>query len=140
MSARILVIDDDATFVESVKDLFEACGYTVFTASGGSEGVKTARDVLPDLIVLDVMMASDTEGFDVARQLHDIQGLRNTGVILVTGVVDALKLPKPLESDSDWLPVDRILDKPIDPERLLHEVGRVLKAKHSADSAENERK
>lgn len=131
-SQRILIVDDDAPFAESNKDLLEAYGYTVYTAPDGDRGIELAREMKPDLMILDVMMTHDTEGFDVARRIRDIPELTNIAVLLVTGMAKAMNLPKPPEPDNDWLPVDRVLEKPIDPPRLVTEVERVLRTKSKA--------
>jgi DNA-binding response OmpR family regulator len=126
-SKKILIVDDDAAFAESNRDLLEACGYEVFLASNGGDGLRIAMEVRPDLMILDVMMRTDTEGFEVARKVAAQAELRNMGVLLVTGVVSAMRLPSGLVPDSRWLPVDRVLEKPIAPDHLLLEVERVLK-------------
>lgn len=123
---KVLLVDDDASFLESNRDLFEAYGYEVHTATNGQDGLATARRVRPDVMILDVMMATDTEGFEVARQVREVPELRQVPIVLVTGVVKALHLPRALQADLDWLPVDRILEKPVDPLHLLGEVERVL--------------
>jgi len=125
----ILIVDDDSAFVESVRDLLQAYGYTVVTASDGSQGLKTALEAKPDLMLLDVMMATNTEGFDVARRIRAIPELRAIPILLVTGMVRAMQLARVPQPDSDWLPVDRILEKPIDPARLIKEVERMLSTK-----------
>jgi len=126
---KILIVDDDISFVESNKDLLEAYGYEVQTACNGKSGLELARKVRPDVMILDVMMASDTEGFEVARKVPDLPELKNTRILLVTGVTYALKVSTPLKPDKTWLPVDRILEKPIAPERLLSAVEKVLRRK-----------
>ena len=123
----ILLIDDDVAFVESNKDLLEAYDYEVHTANDGSAGIEVAKKVRPDVMILDVMMASDTEGFDVARKVPEIRELKNMKVILVTGMNRELGIKGKLKPDATWLPVDRILEKPISPERLIAEIERVLK-------------
>ncbi len=122
----ILIVDDDPGFVESNKDLLEAYGYTVHTASDGAAGLELARQIKPDLMILDVMMATHTEGFEVARKIPSQPELRGMRVLLVTGVTRDLHLPFAFEPDESWLPVDRILEKPIAPNRLLNEVEKVL--------------
>ena len=69
MSARgkILIVDDDADFVKSTSDLLAAHGYDVLSAPDGAAGLELARRERPDLMVLDVMMATQTEGFEIAR-------------------------------------------------------------------------
>jgi CheY-like chemotaxis protein len=125
-SRSILIVDDDAAFAESNKDLLEAYGYEVRTARDGREGIDLARRMRPDLMILDVMMTTDTEGFDVARSIREIPELKAMPILLVTGIVQAMNLPATPEPDDKWLPVERILEKPIDPSRLVKEVERVL--------------
>jgi len=122
----ILVVDDDPAFLESVAELLESYGYRALTATDGNEGVKTAMAKGPDLMILDVMMATDTEGFDIARRVRTIPELARVPILLVTGVVKAMHLRKPPEPDPEWLPVDRVLEKPVDPARLMKEINRVL--------------
>lgn len=123
---KILLIDDDRDFVESNTDLLEAYGYTVCSAFGGEEGFQKASEELPDLIVLDVMMAYNTEGLDVARKIHNEPSLKGTKVLLVSGIAKEMKLSKPLSPDETWLPVTRVMDKPIDPARFIYEIGQLL--------------
>jgi len=124
---KVLIIDDDLAFVESNRDLLEAFGYEVFTSFDGQSGLELARQVRPDIMILDVMMASETEGFEIARKVPEAPELKNTRILLVTGVTHALNLPSPLRSDKTWLPVDRVLEKPIVPDQLIAEIERMLK-------------
>lgn len=123
---KILLVDDDVSFVESNKDLLEACGYEIYTAHDGAAGLALAKEIKPDLMILDVMMATNTEGFEVARKIPQDPELRRIRVLLVTGVTKALNLPFGFEPDASWLPVERVLEKPIDPKRLISEVERIL--------------
>ncbi len=66
---KILLVDDDLDFVKSTTDLLEAHGYRVISAQDGTSGLSLAKQEHPDLMVLDVMMATKTEGFDVARRI-----------------------------------------------------------------------
>ncbi len=126
---KVLMVDDDPAFVESIRDLLEAFGYEVEAAFNGADGVARARAFRPDVMILDVMMRTETEGFEAARAVRDIPELQSMGLVLVTGVTATLKLPQGLVPDEKWLPVDRILEKPIDPDRLIKEIERVLEKK-----------
>ena len=123
---KVLLVDDDGAFIESNRDLLEAYGYKVFSASSGQAGIAMAVDVIPDIMILDVMMSTDTEGFEVARKVHEIPALEDMKILLVTGVSKELTLPAGLVADAVWLPVDRILEKPIRPDRLLSEIKKIL--------------
>ena len=127
MAKKVLVIDDDNDFVESVVNLLEARGYTVTAASNGKEGVEKAKANKPDLILLDVMMTTRDEGFNVARELQSIEGVKGTPVIMVTGVRKEMNLPFGFEPDETWLPVKQILEKPVKPDSLLAAMAEALK-------------
>ncbi len=127
MAKKVLVIDDDNDFVESIVNLLEARGYAVASASNGKDGVQKAKAEKPDLVLLDVMMTTKDEGFNVARELHGIEALKKTPVIMVTGVRKEMNLPFGFEPDETWLPVKQILEKPVKPETLLNAVADALK-------------
>lgn len=123
---KILIVDDDPDFAESNKDLLEAQGYHVITANDGESGLESAIRERPDLMLLDVMMAYDTEGFEISRKIPGQPELRNMKVLLVTGIRKAKDLPYGFEPDKTWLPVDKVMEKPVPPEKMLDEVKRAL--------------
>src|SRR4030042_2654038 len=112
---KILIIDDDPDFVESVKRVFEARGYLVDSSPNGDEGIEKAKAFLPDLILLDVMMARNTEGFEVSRELVKDDVLKSIPVIMITGIREKMNLAFGFEPDNTWLPVKAVLEKPIKP-------------------------
>jgi twitching motility two-component system response regulator PilH len=60
-SRKILVVDDDRELIESVTAVLEAHQHQVITANNGAEGFAAAKRARPDLMVLDVMMATDMD-------------------------------------------------------------------------------
>jgi len=126
MNRRILIVDDDAAYADAVRAVLEADGYEVAVAADGDEGIRRARESVPDLIILDVMMNRLTEGLDVCRALAKTDVLKAVPVLLVTGIRDALHLPAGLTPDGNWMPVRAVLEKPIKPETLLAEIRAVL--------------
>ena len=126
MAKKVLVIDDDNDFVESILNLLEAKGYAVDSASNGADGIEKAKANKPDLILLDVMMTTKDEGFNVARQLQETEEVKGTPVIMVTGVRKEMNLPFGFEPDDTWLPVKQFLEKPVKPEALLNAVSEAL--------------
>lgn len=71
MSPNVLIVDDHPTFRLTARLLLEAEGYTVVGEAGdGADGLRAARDLSPDLILLDVQLP-DVDGFDVASRLTD---------------------------------------------------------------------
>ncbi len=127
MANKILIIDDDIDLVESMANLLEAKNYSVSIAHNGKDGVQMAQTEKPDLILLDVMMTTRDEGFNVARNLSQIPELRGTPVVMVSGVRKEMNLPFQLEPDESWLPIKEFLEKPIKPETLLTAVQKHIR-------------
>jgi CheY-like chemotaxis protein len=125
--AKILMVDDDADFVEATSTLLRAKKYTVVSAPNGEEGYKKAKSEKPDLMLLDVMMTHDSEGFEIARRLKEDPATKTIPVIMITGIRKAKGLPFGFEPDADWLPVKAVLEKPVKPDELLKKIEEVLK-------------
>jgi two-component system, OmpR family, alkaline phosphatase synthesis response regulator PhoP len=125
--AKILVVDDDTEFAESVTTILECEGHKVICASNGADGYERAVKDHPDLLLLDVMMKADNEGFEIARKLSASSETKHLPIILVTGIRMARGLPFSFEPDEDWLPVKAVLDKPVKPEVLLRSVTEALR-------------
>ena len=70
MSKKILIVDDDPSFVDAVAALLDENGYNTASADNGEKGAAKAKEVKPDLILLDVMMTTRGEGFDISRDLN----------------------------------------------------------------------
>ena len=126
MAKVILMIDDDPEFVDATSNLLDAKGYEVISAPNGREGLEKAQENKPNLILLDVMMTTKSEGFDVAREMHKDESLKNTPVIMITGVRKEMNLPFGFEPDETWLPVECVLEKPVKPDVLLEAVLKVI--------------
>jgi two-component system alkaline phosphatase synthesis response regulator PhoP len=116
----VMLVDDDADFVAMNRAVLEANGYGVSAAYSGAECLEKVRARRPDLIVLDVMMATRSEGFNVSRDLRNSAFTRNIPILMVTSVNETV--PFKFEPDETWLPVDSFIEKPVDPQRLLEEV------------------
>ncbi|MFA6216886.1 MAG: response regulator [Candidatus Omnitrophota bacterium] len=127
MSKKILIIDDDADFVEAITTLLDAKGYEVTSAPDGEEGFKKAKSSVPNLILLDVMMATKTQGFDIAVNLKKEAKTKDVPVVMITGIKRDMNLPFGFEPDEDWLPVKAVLEKPVKPEVLLKAVEEHIK-------------
>jgi two-component system, OmpR family, alkaline phosphatase synthesis response regulator PhoP len=125
MPAKILIIDDDVDIVEAEKLLLENSGYEVISAFDGREGYRKIREMHPDLVILDVIMTSPTEGFELARQLKQDDELSSTPIVMVTSVRREDSSNRPLVEEA--LPrVEAYIEKPIRPEQILATVKQVL--------------
>ena len=128
--AKILIIDDDPDIVLSVRLTLEAAGHTVADAVNGTTGMAAIKADRPDLIILDVMMDTNTEGFQMAMKLRnpdpssEYAAYREIPILMLTAVHSTT--PLRFEPDIDYLPVELFVDKPIDPDDLLNKVEWVL--------------
>lgn len=123
---KILLVDDDKDFLESNRILLESEGYRIITAADGPGAMTAAEKERPDLIVMDVMMNYDTEGFDISRKISQASELQHIPVIIITGMRSILHVPLGISSDKSWLPVSAVLEKPIDPQKFLAEVKKQI--------------
>ena len=80
---RVLIIDDDPALRALAKVALNGAGYRVLEAGGGSEGIRMAQELLPDLILVDLLMPAPG-GLDVLRALRDHQGTAEIPVIILT--------------------------------------------------------
>jgi len=129
---KILVIDDDPDLVESMRITLEANDYQVFSAGNGTEGLSLTKEVFPDLIILDVMMDSITEGFQVCQQLRsrdpqsEYRAYSKVPILMLTGISEKMHMKFSPEEDQDYLPVDEFIEKPIRFETLLEKVKTLI--------------
>ena len=127
--ADILIIDDDRDLVESIRIVLESTKYGVRTAYNGKEGFQKIQEKAPELILLDVMMATDTEGFSLAYKLRNNPAYKEIPIIMVTGFTKKMAETGPEKFQhimgENW-PVTQFLEKPIDPEELLSVIEGVL--------------
>ncbi|HOY09400.1 MAG TPA: response regulator [Candidatus Omnitrophota bacterium] len=127
MAKKILMVDDDQDFAQAVTDLVATKGYTLIHAINGELGFQKAKTENPNLILLDVMMTHETEGFDISRRLHEEPSTRNIPVIVVTGIRKETGVMFKYEPDEVWLPVKAVIEKPIQPEKFLAAVEKYVK-------------
>lgn len=80
---KVLIVDDEEDIVESLKFVLEQAGFECHCAYNGEEGLNLAREVLPDLIILDVMMPK-INGFKICRLLKYDNKYKNIPILMVT--------------------------------------------------------
>jgi CheY-like chemotaxis protein len=128
--AKILVIDDDPDIVTSARLCLEAAGHEVIEAQNGSEGLEKIQAEKPDLIILDVMMDTTTEGFQLTLQLRSpdpgspYKEYREIPILMLTSIHSTT--PLRFGPTEDYLPVEEFVDKPIDPDDLIEKVEALL--------------
>ena len=128
--AKILIVDDDLDLANALRVILESQQYTVITAADKAGGMELIRTEKPDLLILDVIMSTWSDGFDMARELKSQSELKDMPILMLTGVKDKTGIDfKSSAGDPTWLPVDAFLDKPVESETLLAEVEKILPKK-----------
>ncbi|MEJ2210110.1 MAG: response regulator [Anaerolineae bacterium] len=128
--AKILMIDDDPDIIEALRILIESAGHEFYAAQSESEGLEKLGEVNPDLIILDVMMDTATDGFQLALKLKgegadpEYAAYRDVPILMLTSVHTTT--PLRFGPDEDYLPVEAFLEKSADPEEVLAKVGELL--------------
>lgn len=132
--ATVLLVDDSPAVLRSVELALKAIGHEVLTAESADRGLERLQADRPDIMVVDVMMPTGTEGFHLIweiRQLED-ETLRSVPIIMATGIHEQTELRfYPEESDGtyqpgEFLPVQGWLDKPIQVRALAEKIEAVL--------------
>ena len=80
---KILLVDDEQDILEIISYNLEKEGYHVFTANNGNEGIAKAKEILPDLILLDVMMP-EKDGIETCQELRKIKELQKTLIVFLS--------------------------------------------------------
>ena len=119
--AKILIVDDEATFRKLAQSRLEAGGHEVITANNGFEGLEKAENEKPDLIILDVLMPM-MDGYTMLREVRKNEEIKDIPIIMSSGKV-IIKIAK----NSSKFTADAYLTKPFDPSVFLAKIKELLK-------------
>ena len=126
MQKKILIIDDDIDLVEAMRLTLENAGFDVIDAQDGQKGLEKIEKEKPDLVLLDVMMETQDEGFHIAYQIRSNEETADLPIIMLTAVGAETGFSFDKEKDEDFLPVDEFIEKPINPDTLIECVQKNL--------------
>lgn len=118
---KILVVEDEKDILELIAFNLECNGYTVCKAANGEDGLVTARNEMPDLILLDIMMPG-IDGFDVCRTLKQEEKTRKIPIIMLTARGEDTDIVSGLE-----LGAEDYVTKPFSPKILIARIRTVLR-------------
>ena len=119
---RILVIEDDQPFRETLSELLEKEGYVVSGASNGLEAYELAKEHLFELIVADVRLPKGVDGIEAVSKIKEIRPNVKIIIIIITGYTDENAPIRALK-----MGVDDYIYKPFRLETFLHSVERNVK-------------
>jgi two-component system alkaline phosphatase synthesis response regulator PhoP len=122
MPKKILIIDDDIDLVEAMRITLESAGFEVIDAQEGQKGIEKIKNENPDLILLDVMMGTQDEGFHIAYQIRNNSETADLPIIMLTAVGQETGFNFDKDKDEDFLPVSEFLEKPVNPDTLIDKV------------------
>lgn len=132
MSKKILVVDDDRDVTEAMKIVLEANGYEVDIAHSGKEGLGKVKTFKPDLILLDIMMDTITDGLHFSYTIKDdsnpeYKEFANVPIIMVSSIESKQGIHIDKLSDSEFIKAEYFLRKPVNPNDLIKKVKEILK-------------
>ena len=125
---KILVVDDDPDIVELLKYNLSSEGYKVKSASNGIQAVSLAREFIPDLTILDIMMPN-MDGVETCRQIRSIPELANKFIIFLTARSEEYS-----EIAAFEMGADDYITKPIKPRALLSRINALFRREVKKDS------
>src|SRR6187431_2993316 len=128
---KVLVADDHEPTLLGVRDLLEAAGHVVYTASNGADALRLGIDERPDVILLDVVMPG-MSGTTVCGELKHRSETRLTPVVLISGCDDRSTRLDGLQAGAD-----DFLNKPIDAEELTVRVSSAIRLKRLTDELDS---
>lgn len=126
----ILIVDDDPDIRISMRIILEGNGYQVQEAANGREALESLDAKIPDLMILDIMMATDTEGFDLAYELKNMPDFEDLPIIILSSFLQKVRDEGPDEFQhilgEQW-PAKWMFEKPVDHKKLLDKIAKILK-------------
>ena len=132
--SKILLVDDEPSILRTLEIALQHQGHEVCTADCPDAALERVVACRPDLVILDVMMPSGTEGFQTVwriRQLDD-EALKAIPIVMATGLHEHTEMrfyPDQTDGTStpgEFLPIQGWLDKPVRPQDLLAKIKQLL--------------
>jgi len=126
MARKILVVDDDPDLREAAQIILKSAGYDVVLAQSGAECLQVLGGQKVDLVLLDVIMETDTEGFHVAYKIRENPKFQDLPIIMLTCIEEKTGEVLDPEEAGDFLPVQGFLRKPLDAAMLKAKLAELL--------------
>lgn len=128
MEKKILLIDDDQDITRSFQVMLEYQNYSVSTANNSKDGMDMLNKDKPDLLILDIMMATNLEGYGLAYKVKDNPVFKDLPIIIISGMKDVLGVNFiGAVENVEALPNVHFLHKPIKQDDLVNKVTELLK-------------
>ncbi len=123
---KVLIVDDDPDFHATTGLVLKRTGHVVFSAYSEREGLETARRERPDIILLDIIMQTSTDGFEFCREARRDPFIKHTPILGISAIESVIGVPNPSDAEPGLFPVDGYLSKPVTSEKLFAELRRLI--------------
>ncbi len=125
-SKTILIVDDDPDFLLQLELILKSSGYRVIQAGTRSEAEEMISESSPDALIADLMLEEEDDGFVLCYWSK--KHYPDMPVIIVTGVAGetGIEFAAITREERSWIKADILLAKPIRPEQILGELGKLL--------------
>ena len=120
---RILIVDDEPNIVLALELLMKKEGYEVHTVADGERAVQAAKELRPDLILLDIMMPK-MDGYEVCQRIRSDVLLKDVSIIMLTAKGREVEREKGMA-----LGADHYITKPFSTRQVVMKVREILTAK-----------
>ncbi len=116
---KVLLVDDSPTDLANIRSIVSDAGYSVLTATSGIEAIEVAKNELPDLIFMDIVMEG-ADGYDACREITQDGNTKSIPVVFVTS--------KSQKADRVWAELQggkAFITKPFTPEQILDQIAEL---------------
>jgi CheY-like chemotaxis protein len=124
----ILIVDDDPEICEALQEILTDYDYHVLTAQDTVTAGHLVEEQRPNLLILDIMMATMDDGLRFASRIKQKEGVWGIPILIVSARPPVEKgYSRSVDQDLDWIHADIFMEKPVDPEDLIKNVQILLK-------------
>lgn len=129
MAKKILIVDDDADFIEINASVLQASGFEIESASTSEQALKKLENEKFDLAIVDLMIEDLDSGFNLTYAIRDHEKLHNLPVLMLTSAPRKTGVNINFPEGKDWMKVDDFAEKPLKPAELVKRVTKLLENK-----------
>lgn len=133
MAKRILLVDDDKDLVTTLSQALKVNNFDVVEAYSAADGLRKVLTEKPDLVIFDVMMETDTAGFEAVYQIRNKRetskylAVKDIPIIMLTAINQVTNSRFSLNAEQSFLPsISDFLTKPIDIDELIEKINRYI--------------
>jgi len=129
-TGKILIVDDDQDFRSQIRTFLESHNYSIVEAVSGKDGLEKLTHENPDLIVLDIMMETDSAGYELNELIkydNHYKEYKNIPILMVSSIQKNPHERFPRSEYADFITSDNYMTNPIDYNKFLQLLEKLLK-------------